>query len=245
MINKDGTDSRFDGEIEPEKKFQDYSPAEVKRMGPDNWFTKVRKEIIKANGEPSEDPINESFRLIRAAQQKSYRVTRDLDTEKKEKQLQEKEAEVELPPLTCDPEWLKDLSEIEQNVVRFFITNDLTPKQIADKLVKDYPEVNTNLVTALLRRDEVQTVINKVRDSSLNVDFWLAIRKGLRSNNPQILKLVSELGVIKNAGPTSSGCHCHDNGCPKAIDDPKLMQLLKELGDKLIDDEMNAAKGLL
>jgi hypothetical protein len=214
-----------------------------------------KEEIIKAHGKPEYDnyaPVNEAARLleglklqrrnaqhainIKAAKEAGKKMAPDgmkeiADTidpkDRKEHELHT------IPQIFLDETDLRHLTDDEKRIVELHYFNlRLTDKQIALEL-----GLSRQKVTAFLKSTIKLMLDAKVFDKLMPIEERIALLRAVRAGDSKIVLRMSEHHKVIE--PEKKDINLTNT----PIEDPKAIQLLKELGDSLAQDSNDPPLG--
>ena len=205
-----------------------------------------KAKILQEFGKPESDnhvPLNESARRLYKLLTE-YRVSCRIEQAKKAREagqiqqlpikelatpeLKRKYKHINIGELELNDRDLLPFSEKEQDVIRcHFEDMSLNHKDLAVR-----SNVSRQFVTALLDSPSYRFLEQKVFDKLMPSEVKIALLQATRGGDSKIIQRLAEHYKILNPEKMELDIN-------KPIDDPKALQMLKELGDKLVDERQS------
>jgi hypothetical protein len=201
-------------------------------------YDALKQTIVETYGKPEYDlqtPINESAKRLSALRSQRMQEGRK---QAKDARLDEIRAEIpksrlkavlsdsniKLPEFEIDARYLASFSETEQLVLHDHFNTNLSDTELGIK-----HNLTRQAVTGLLHDTRVKVLEARLFDS---IGPWrnrLALLRLQEADDSKVVvRLGEHWGVIKSETKEL-------NLNTKPIEDPKALQMLKELGDRLVD----------
>lgn len=211
-----------------------------------------KEKIIQTFGQPNEDTFNPNESRIKLGKLKAEYLVSCRNQQKKdakkagqkqETELQdlpevkayvkenEKKASILIGNLEINDNDLLPFNQLERDVIRIKFDNwNLTHKQIANKCSDLSRTVTRQQVTATLDSPAFKILQQRYFDKLLPLEVNLALLAAVRQGDTKIVtRLAEQYNIMK---PEKMEIDLN-----KPIEDAEALKMLRELGDKLIDDK--------
>lgn len=207
---------------------------------------KAIAEVIKKYGQPvfeMSEPKNECAKLVLELNTQ-YRLERVAAARAEKKANGQKQAANTLNeiaqgiergkyvdsipgPMFLQEEDLLGFTEEQRTIVKAKFENwERTNKQLAIQY-----QTHTQTITALFNTQRFKMLYMKVIDRVLPFDAMQSLRRAMRSDDSKVtLRIAEHYGLIKSE-------KIDVNMSNKPIEDPKAIEMLKQLGDRLAEEK--------
>ena len=183
---------------------------------------------------------NERQRAMASLNTKYSRLRKEEEKKRTERRKEIQAAKRDIQALQIEQptlEELKGLSKEETLIISTFCNN----VKASNSEIADNAGVSTQLVTVVLAKDRVNDLINKLLSRFGSRQARTRLLQGVKEQDMEAIQIASKLGFLSD-GKAGSCERCEGIQVNKPIEDPDLEKMLKELGDKLADVQIERSK---